>query len=234
MTRKPSVGGILGEIFALLRDAGRAFALYTLVVGGLAAFGALAGLSETAAGQLNFGFRFDSSDTPASALFELVSLAVSIFGTYLLLVRFLAVRGRLHADGGRFWPYLGMAILSALGTILGFVLLLIPGFLLMVRWSAASGFVIGAGEGVTESLSSSWNATQGHGWAIFFATVIPFVGLVVASAVIDALLTVAGASVVEVASAFVEAAAGGVFAAFGIAVYCCVHDDAREISEVFA
>jgi hypothetical protein len=56
----------------------------------------------------------------------------------------------------------------------------------------------------------------------------------VASAVIGAVLAVAGASLADLVSAFVEAAAGGVFAAFGIAIYGCVHDDAREVSEVFA
>ena len=233
MKREASVGGILGETMSLLRDAARDFALYTLVVGGLAAFGTIAGLSDTA-GELDFGFRIDSSDKPASALFELVSLIVGIFGTYLLLGRFLAVRGRLGEGGGRFWPYLGMAILSALGMIVGLLLLVVPGIVLLVRWSAASGFVIGAGQGVTESLSSSWAATEGHGWAIFFAAVVLFVGLAVASAVIGAVLAVAGASVADMASAFVEAASGGVFAAFGIAIYGCVHDDAREVSEVFA
>jgi len=234
MTRDASVGGIFGEMFSLLGDSARDFALYTLVIGGVTAAGALAGLTETSTSALNYGFELNSSNSPGSALFEFVSSAISIFGTYLLLVRFLAVRGRLRAGGGRFWHYLGMAILSAIAVVLGLVLIVVPGIFLLVRWSAASGFVIGAREGVTASLSASWDATDGHGWAIFFSALLLFIGIVVVAAVVGAIFEFAGAPIVDAASGFVEAAASGVFAAFGIAIYCRVHDDAQEISEVFA
>ena len=65
MTEEASVGGILGELFSLLGDSARDFALYTLVIGGLAAVGVLAGLAETAPGTLDYGFAIDSSDSPA-------------------------------------------------------------------------------------------------------------------------------------------------------------------------
>lgn len=234
MRSEASVGGILGELVALLADSGRDLAIYTLVLGGLTAAGVLAGLTETAAGTLEYGFSIDSSDTPASGLFDLFAAAASIFGTYLLLGRFLAARGRLHAEGARFWPYLGMGIVSAIAVVLGLLLLIVPGIILLVRWSAASGFVIGAGESVTGSLGASWKATAGHGWAIFLSGIILVLGLIACSAVAGAILALAGEPVVEVVSAFVEAAAGGVFAAFGIAVYCLVSDEGQEICEVFA
>lgn len=234
MDRDASVGGILGEMLSLLGDSARDFALYTLVLGGLTAAGVVAGLTETTAGALEYGFTVDGSDSPASALFELLAAVASVFGTYLLLTRFLAARGRLRTGGGRFWPYVGMSILSAIGIVLGLILLIIPGVLLMVRWSAASGFLIGAGESVTGSLSGSWEATKGHGWPIFFSAIILFVGFAIVSGVVAAVLELAGGAVADVALAFVEAGASGALAAFGIAVYCRVRDDAQEIGEVFA
>jgi len=234
MTKEASVGGILGELFSLLGDSARDFALYTLVIGGVTAAGVLAGLTETTADTLDYGFSIGSGDSPASALFDFASAAVSIFGTYLLLARFLVVRGRFRVGGGRFWHYFGMAILSTIGAVLGLVLLVVPGIVLLVRWSAASGFVIGAGESVTGSLSASWDATEGHGWAIFFSAVILCVGMLVCFGLVGAIFDLAGTPIAEVVSAFVGAAPSGVFAAFGIAIYCRVHDDAREISEVFA
>jgi len=234
MTNQASVGGILGELFSLLGDSARDFALYTVVIGGVTAVGVVAGLTDTTAGTLDYGFSIDSGDSPASALFDLISAVVSIFGTYLLLARFLVVRGRFRVGGGRFWHYLGMAILSTIAAVLGLFLLVVPGIVLLVRWSAASGFVIGAGESVTGSLSASWDATEGHGWAIFFSAVVLCVGMLLCFGLVGGVFDLAGHPIVDLVSAFVEAASSGVFAAFGIAVYCRVQDDAREISEVFA
>ena len=65
MTRDASVGGILGELFSLLGDSARDFAFYTLVIGGVTATGVLAGLTETSASTLNYGFELNSSSVVA-------------------------------------------------------------------------------------------------------------------------------------------------------------------------
>jgi hypothetical protein len=232
--RQASVGGILGELFSLLGDTARDFALYVLVIGGITAAGTLAGLTETAAGSIGYGFQIDGSDTPASAAFELFSAALGMVATYLLLTRFLAARGRMQVGGTRFWHYLATSILSFIAVIFGAVLLIVPGLFMLVRWSAASGFAIGARDGVTASLAASWRATKGHGWAIFLAGVILFFGIAICHGIASALFGLVSNEVGNAASAMVEAAAGGIFAALGIAVYCRVRDDAAEISAVFA
>lgn len=237
MARDASVGGILSELVSVLRTSTRDFAIYTLVVGGMTAFGALAGLTETAAGTLEYGFQVDASDSAASGAFEFLAAAISIFGTYLLLARMLAAGGSLRATGGRFWHYFGTYILSIIAVVLGLFLVIVPGIVLLVRWSAASGFVIGAGEGVTGSLSASWNATRGHGWAIFLASIILLVGIVACYGLVGAIASIpgVGGSVVDVLAAFVEAVAGGLFAAFGIAIYNrCANEGAQGLSEIFA
>jgi hypothetical protein len=69
MMSDASFGGILRELMALLADAWRELAVYTLVLGALTTVGVWAGLTETSAGTLNMGFRVDASDGPASASF---------------------------------------------------------------------------------------------------------------------------------------------------------------------
>ena len=234
MRNEASFTGIFGELSSLLTDAWREAALYTLVIGGVAAIGLLAGVTEPATETFDFGFNLNSSDDPAGSLFELAVAIATLVATYFLLKRYLAVKGRLQGDGNRFWPYFGMALLSGLGIAFGIVLLIVPGLILLVRWSAASGYVIGAGQGVTDSLTSSWNATKGHGWAIFFAGLALYVGSIMVAGLIGGILGVASLSAVNTIIPFSEAATNSVFSAFGIAVYCLVHDDTEQLSEVFA
>lgn len=234
MKNGPNVGGFFAETVSLVRGSLTDTGLYVLVVGGLGAIGVFFGLAESTATTVGFGYSVDANDSPASALFGLVSAVVSVVAGYWLLTRFLAARGRLQEGGWRFWTYLGMSILSVLGVVLGLILLIVPGVILMIRWSAASGFVIGRREGVIDALGESWRATKGHSWAIFFAAILMFLAVIVAGGVVGGIAGVLGQLPVGIASAFVEAAAGAVFMAFGIAIFCLVQDDTGQLAETFA
>lgn len=234
MANEASVGGLFSETVSLVRDKLTEIGLYVVVVGGLAAIGYVLGLTEPTAAAVGVGFSIDGDDSPASALFGLVSAIVSIVAAYWLLTQFLAARGRLLPGGSRFWPYIGMSILSVLGVVLGFILLIVPGIILMIRWSAASGFLIGGREGMTDALGASWEATKGHSWPIFFAAILMFLAVVVAGGIVGGLFGAIGDLPGGIASAFVEAAASAVFMAFGIAIYVLVQDDTGQLAETFA
>ncbi|MBT2134019.1 hypothetical protein KK137_06700 [Croceibacterium sp. LX-88] len=234
MRNAATFSGIFQELVSLIGDARRDVAVYTLVVGGLTAIGVVLGLTETSSGTISYGFSVDANDTPASALFELVAAVVSIVATYVLLTRYLAARGQLQSEEGRFWPYLGMAIVSMIAAFIGLIFLIIPGVILLVRWSAASGYLIGARRGVFESLSASWHATKGNGWAIFFVSLVLLFGFGVIVVLVSGVFTLAGETVGGIISSFVEAAVSGVYAGLGIAIYSLVHDEAGELDEVFA
>ncbi len=234
MANEASVGGFFSETVAIVRDKATETGIYVLTIGGLAAVGIVLGLSETTAASLGFGMSIDASQSPASALYELFLGVANIVAGYLLAKQFLAARGRLLDGGSRFWPFLGMAILSWIGIIVGLILLIVPGVILLVRWSAATGFVIGRREGVIEALGSSWDATKGHSWPIFFAAILMFLAVAVAGGVVGGVFGILGDLPLGVASAFVEAAAGAVFVAFGIAIFCLVADDTEQLVETFA
>jgi hypothetical protein len=234
MANETSVGGFFAETVSIISDKATETGIYVLAIGGLAAAGIVFGLSEPTAASLGFGTSIDASQSPASALYELALGVANIVAGYLLATQFLAARGRLQDGGSRFWPFLGMSILSWLGIIVGLILLIVPGLILLVRWSAATGFVIGRRQGVVEALGSSWDATKGHSWAIFLAAVLLGLAGAVAGGVIGAMFGIVGELPLGVASAFVEAAAGAVFIAFGIAIFCLVADDTEQLVETFA
>lgn len=81
--------------------------------------------------------------------------------------------GAAFEAGARlFLPLLGLAIIVGLGTMLGVILLIVPGIILAVMWSASTGALVVEGRGVFESLQRSRDLTRGYRWPIFGLAVI--------------------------------------------------------------
>ena len=77
-------------------------------------------------------------------------------------------------------PSLGMWILWVLGVGLASILLLVPGIMLLVRWSVALPAVVIEREGVLGSLRRSRDLTDGHRWPILgFMLLLALFGAVV-------------------------------------------------------
>jgi len=237
MERKADFAGILGETFSLVGDAIRGFLMFVVVVGGLNVAGIALSLVRPQRQLVGFdiGFLIDANAGLATAGFQLLSVVVSVIASYLLLSHFLEVRGRLPDRETRILAYVGMNIVSVLCLILGFLLLIVPGLILLVRWSAASGFLIGARKGVIESLTASWEATKGHGWSIFGAGLVLVIGLSVIGGVLGGVGAFLGSPTgIAILSSFANEVGTAIFLAFAIAIFLLVHSDAGEIGEVFA
>lgn len=67
----------------------------------------------------------------------------------------------------KFFPGLGLMILWFLGVGIGWVLLIVPGLMLLTMWSAAFPALVGEDCGVIESFGRSRALTKGSRWAIF-------------------------------------------------------------------
>ncbi|HEX8644104.1 MAG TPA: hypothetical protein VF702_09350 [Allosphingosinicella sp.] len=106
-------------------------------------------------------------------------LAATMFAAGLLqaaLVRssILEMNGRPADVAGSFQvalflvlPVLGLTIVSGIGIMFGFLLLIVPGIMLMVAWMVAVPVLVEERLGVFGSLSRSAELTKGSRWQVF-------------------------------------------------------------------
>ena len=71
-----------------------------------------------------------------------------------------------------FLPLLGLGILVGFGTMLGFLLLVIPGIIVALGWICSAPVLIVEDQGVTDSMSRSWELTGGYKWWILLLAII--------------------------------------------------------------
>ena len=247
MEREADVSGILGQTVEMLGAAGRAVITYVVVLGLFNGAGGLFGLAS--ADDNIFSARFTDTmwETQTSsaleALFGVCSMVLFVIASYVLLTQMMAATGRPMRNGARFWSFVGMSILAMIGVMIGFLFLVIPGIVVLVRWSAANGFVLTGEHGITGSLGASWEATDGHGLSIFGAGLVVWIALAVLSSVV---LGVAFAGVgsgggtfspllglATAISGFTEAFGNAVSFAFSIAVFHLVAPADTSVAEVF-
>ena len=71
-----------------------------------------------------------------------------------------------------FLSYFGLAVLYALGVLAGFILLIIPAFFLIARWSLAQPLVVVRGDGIRQAFGESWERTKGNEFQIIVAVFV--------------------------------------------------------------
>ncbi len=228
------IGGILSETANLVSACAREVALFTFLIGGVTGLGIALTLTGSSIMQFEMGMATDYSRGAMGAAFDIFVSLLSFVAGFFLMRRYLEANGRPVGTGDRLWSYVGLAILSVLGYIAGLILLIVPGIILMVRWSAASGFLISGEKGITESLGASFEATKGNSWQIFFAGLILLLGLGIIGAVLGGVFGVLSLTAVAYLSAFLEAFSNAISLAFGIAVYLLLTDGNEEVRDVFS
>jgi len=89
---------------------------------------------------------------------------------------------------GRLGPVVGTAICAGLGTMVGFMLLIVPGLILLTMWYVALPACVLENVGPFEALSRSAFLTKGNRWKVFgIAVVIGFLAII-ATLVLTAVL----------------------------------------------
>lgn len=141
------VGDIFVETFATFGRNWLAVIVYTVVATGLGV------VSELAGGE-GFGIVADG----------IVSMALG----YFLLWQIMAGEGLAPQErsGIGLLAYFGASILAGLFWIVGFVLLIVPGLILMARWSLVPALVVGRGNSISEAFSESWDLTGERQWTL--------------------------------------------------------------------
>jgi hypothetical protein len=93
------------------------------------------------------------------------------------------------------WPFLGLTFLTGLITILGFILLILPGFLAVFFLTMATYIYVDNKPGIKKALKQSYQITKAN-WRLVFAMyvvnfLISFIGLVpVIGSVVNIALTI--------------------------------------------
>jgi Membrane domain of glycerophosphoryl diester phosphodiesterase len=87
-----------------------------------------------------------------------------------------------------FFPLLGLGVFLGLGLAIGFVLLIVPGVILSVRWMVAAPPIVVEDVGITKAMGRSAELTEGHRWALFGLSLLYWV-LVYALSIVATLLT---------------------------------------------
>jgi hypothetical protein len=135
-------------------------------------------------------FSRDMTRVTDALVLGLAGIAVGIVAAFLLLEAVVRRTGlRSRTEGDVFLTFCVMSILATLGVFAGFILLVIPGLVIMARWMLAGTMVIARGDGAKQALGESWERTRGAEFPILIAmlalTIGPIVVMIACSFLFD-------------------------------------------------
>jgi hypothetical protein len=88
-------------------------------------------------------------------------------------------------------PVLGqlilVGILAGVGITIGFILIIIPGLILITIWSVAAPVVVLEHPGALNALGRSRELVKGNGWQVFGVIVVLVIGVGILSAIIESI-----------------------------------------------
>jgi uncharacterized membrane protein len=88
-----------------------------------------------------------------------------------------------------FWKYVGASILVGLVIVAGFILLIVPGIILMLMFMFTTFIVIDRGLGPIDAMKDSNNITRGHKWPLLgFVCILALINIAGAIALLVGLL----------------------------------------------
>ncbi len=186
-------------------------------------------------GAINAGMTYlGQSRTAVTQQLGLTGMAIiaGVLVNYFLIGILLKKTGfKDKGEGGHIVPFFGLSILYTLGVGLGFVLIIIPGLIVMARWSVAQPLFISRGGGVMESLGQSWNQTRGNEFPIIIAGLAMTIIFFAISFAAPSFLgeeSILGLVVSQVSAAVMTV----IFSSLSVVLYGLIVA-AREVSETF-
>jgi hypothetical protein len=81
------------------------------------------------------------------------------------------------------FPLMIVSLLFGLGVFIGFVLVIIPGLILLTIWAVVAPVTVLEHPGVIAAFGRSRELVRGHGWAVFGVIVLIYLAVVVVSVV---------------------------------------------------
>lgn len=177
MNRKLDVGATLSQIFSTYgQQAGvllpLAFGLYLLVaiIAGIFAGNALLGLIAFAVGVI------------AATLYQ--GMVVSLVRDVQDGRRDSSVGQLVEATWPVVLPLIGAGILAGIGIAIGFVLIIVPGLILLTIWSVIAPVIVVERSGAIDAFGRSRALVKGNGWQVFGVIVVVYLIVTIASVVL--------------------------------------------------
>jgi len=137
----------------------------------------------------------------AGTIGAFIALIFAVFGVFLLQAALTkAVQdvrdGRADLDLGQTvsaaLPFVGAvaiaSILAAIGIGIGFVLVIVPGLILLTFWSLIVPEIVVGGAKAMESFGRSWRTVRGYAWNVFGTLVLVFLIQIVFNIVLSVIL----------------------------------------------
>jgi hypothetical protein len=184
-TKPLDIGEVLGDTFGVINRTFVVLANLAVMFVGIPAAISIAGAALTPV-------------SPIFALLTLIGALATLVGVLLgyaaiFLVAMADLHGQpVHVEGllktaaGKFWPMFGLAILLAIGVLLGCLLLIVPGLVLAMAWSVAFPVLVLENRGVFDSFKRSAALTRGKRWSIFLLLFVVWLVLFIVELVLMA------------------------------------------------
>ncbi|MBV8687251.1 MAG: hypothetical protein JOZ90_01515 [Alphaproteobacteria bacterium] len=205
--REVSIGSVFGRAFGTLGT-------HPLATFGIAfLFGALPGVGLTLVVQVYRTELLMRLGTPGLFAVGVASWLVGL--VFAVITQGALVRATVAHSEGRHaslgeclaaglsvgLPLAGVAIISGIGTVIGFIFLVVPGIILYIMWVAAGPAVVEERLGPMDALLRSAELTQGARWKIFAIELVVVVGYWMLSALVAAITIAIYGSVTAMAAA---------------------------------
>jgi hypothetical protein len=181
-TRTIEPGRVIGEAFETYRSQAGPLLGGALIVIGVA--GVVEGLLSV------------SGSVVLGVLGALVGLAATFLYTGYVVKLVQDVRdGRRDFSVGELFshatPYVGTlilnGILAGIAIVIGFILIIVPGLILITIWAVISPSIVVEDKGVMEAFGRSRELVRGQGWQVFGAIVLAFL-IVIAVGIVFSIL----------------------------------------------
>jgi uncharacterized membrane protein len=237
-----------GLIGATLGNVGLFVIVFQIIMGGFNAVFRQQMSAVTEAGAMGSSALFLSGWYWATILVSLVGGAIVFAGATAGMIK--ADRGEtvtiadcLRSGVGKALPAIGLIILWVLGIYAGFILLFVPGCILVAMWSVSFPVLIAEDVGVIGAFGRSRALTKGSRWKIFLLLLLLLVAVYVVFGVVLAGVgfqfgSVAAATSTSLALQIVMGLLGAVFALGNNALLVAIYGELIDlkgdrVSDVF-
>ncbi|HET8862082.1 MAG TPA: hypothetical protein VFM94_02405 [Solirubrobacterales bacterium] len=180
--KRIAVGEVIGETFSIYGQNLAALLGSAIVV--FVVVGLIAGILQSAGGVILI-FLAGALRLAGQALY--VGFVVKLVEDVRDGRRDLGVGDLFSAASPFILPLIGFGILFGIGVTIGFVLLVIPGLILITFWSVGAPAIVVEGIGPIDAFRRSWRLVRGDAWAVFGTLLVVLLIVIVIGVVLAAI-----------------------------------------------